>query len=146
MLTIGWDKKSKQAFNKYLKDLTAEVEVLVRAEMEDSILKIESEAAQKVPVDLGVLKNSIQSKPFKKGKGILQGGVEVGASYAPYIEFGTGTRVNVPEGLENYARKFKGKGIRKVNISPQPFFYPQVFKEQKELPIRIANTLKKVFK
>ncbi len=46
------------------------------------------------------------------------------AEYAPYMEFGTGTLVNVPNELRDLAIQFKGKEIRQVNIAPQPFMYP----------------------
>ena len=44
--------------------------------------------------------------------------------YSAYIEFGTGTNVDVPAEWRTMAMKFKGAGIRQVNIRPQPFMYP----------------------
>jgi hypothetical protein len=43
--------------------------------------------------------------------------------YAPYIEFGTGDMVDIPEGSESVAALFKGKGIKKVNINPNNIFF-----------------------
>lgn len=55
------------------------------------------------------------------------GEVIVGVEYGPYVEFGTGSKVRVPQELKDYAMQFKGKGIRNVNIRPQPYLYPAFF-------------------
>ncbi len=64
MLSIEFNKQSLNAFYKYLKDLEGQVADYVRAEIEDSMLSIETDAASDVPVDTGALKNSIQSTPI----------------------------------------------------------------------------------
>lgn len=145
MLSIEFNKQSLNAFYKYLKDLEGDVADYVRAEIEDSILAIESEAASNVPVDTGALKQSIQSQPIKVTKNQITGGVEVGADYAPYVEFGTGTRVKVPSELNAFAAQFKGDGIKEVNLPARPFFYPEVYRQQRELPNNIERTLTKLF-
>ena len=145
MLTVEFNKQSLNAFYKYLKDLEDEVSDYVRAEIEDSILAIESQAASDVRVDTGNLKNSIQSTPIKVSKNEISGGVEVGAEYAPYVEFGTGTRVKVPSELSEFASQYKGNGIKAVNLPARPFFYPAVWKQRQELPKNIERTLKKLF-
>jgi HK97 gp10 family phage protein len=145
MLSIEFNKQSLNAFYKYLKNLEDDVADYVRAEVEDSMLAIESEAANKVAVDTGALKNSIQSMPIKISKNQITGGVEVGAAYAPYVEFGTGTRVKVPSELSDFAAQYKGDGVKEVNLPARPFFYPEVFKQRTELPKNIERTLKKLF-
>jgi hypothetical protein len=70
----------------------------------------------------GGLKASI--RPSYEGK---TGEVTVGAGYGPYVEYGTGNRVNVPGELKDYAIQFKGAGIRNVNNRPQPYLYPSFF-------------------
>jgi HK97 gp10 family phage protein len=145
MLSIEFNKQSLNAFYKYLKDLEGQVSDYVRAEVEDSILSIESEAAGNVVVNTGALKNSIQSTPIKVTKNQITGGVEVGAAYAPYVEFGTGTRVKVPSELSDFAAQYKGDGIKEVNLPARPFFYPEVYKQRTELPKNIERTLKKLF-
>jgi HK97 gp10 family phage protein len=144
MLSIEFNKQSLNAFYKYLKNLEDDVADYVRAEVEDSMLAIESEAANKVAVDTGALKNSIQSMPIKVSKNQITGGVEVGATYAPYVEFGTGTRVKVPSELSDFAAQYKGDGVKEVNLPARPFFYPEVFKQRTELPKNIERTLKKL--
>jgi len=145
MLSIEFNKQSLNAFYKYLKNLEDDVADYVRAEVEDSMLAIESEAANKVAVNTGALKNSIQSMPIKVSKNQITGGVEVGAAYAPYVEFGTGTRVKVPSELSDFAAQYKGDGVKEVNLPARPFFYPEVFKQRTELPKNIERTLKKLF-
>ena len=146
MLSINFDKKSLNAFYKYLNDLESDVADFVRAEVEDSMLAIETEAASNVRVDTGALKQSIQSTPIKVTKDQVTGGVEVGAFYAPYIEFGTGGGVVVPTELKTFAMQFKGTTGRKRNFDADPFFYPAVFKQRKELPKRIEKTLATLLK
>lgn len=145
MLSIEFNKQSLNAFYKYLKDLEGDVADYVRAEIEDSILAIETDAANDVPVDTGTLKNSIQSTPIKVSKNEITGGVEVGAEYSPYVEFGTSTRVKVPSELSAFASQYKGDGIKKVNLPARPFFYPAVYKQRQELPKNIERTLIKLF-
>jgi len=144
MLSIEFNKQSLNAFYKYLKNLEDDVADYVRAEVEDSMLAIESEAANKVRVNTGALKNSIQSTPIKVSKNQITGGVEVGAAYAPYVEFGTGTSVKVPSELSDFAAQYKGDGVKEVNLPARPFFYPEVFKQRTELPKNIERTLKKL--
>jgi HK97 gp10 family phage protein len=145
MLSIEFNKQSLNAFYKYLKDLEGQVADYVRAEIEDSMLSIETDAASDVPVDTGALKNSIQSTPIKATKNQITGGVEVGAEYSPYVEFGTGSRVKVPSELSDFAAQYKGAGIKEVNLPARPFFYPAVWKQRQELPKNIERTLKKLF-
>jgi hypothetical protein len=40
------------------------------------------------------------------------------------MEFGTGTKVTVPSELKEVARHFIGKGVKKINLRPQPYLYP----------------------
>ena len=145
MLSIEFNKQSLNAFYKYLKDLEGDVADYVRAEIEDSILAIETDAANDVPVDTGTLKNSIQSTPIKATKNEITGGVEVCAEYSPYVEFGTGTRVKVPSELSAFASQYKGEEIKEVNLPARPFFYPAVYKQRQELPKNIERTLIKLF-
>jgi HK97 gp10 family phage protein len=146
MVSINFDKKSLNAFYKYLKGLEGDVADYVRAEVEDAMLSIESEAVLNVKVQSGALKQSIQSTPIKVSKNQITGGVEVGAHYAPYVEFGTGTSVKIPTELVQFASEFIGDGIREVNLPARPFFYPEVFKQRTELPKNIERTLTTLLK
>lgn len=85
------------------------------------------------------LRNDIGAK-FDKGQ--INTRVGTAIDYAPYVEFGTGTLVDIPDGLEDYAMQFKGKGLRQVNLPARPFLFPAFFKEQKELLKRIKRIFK----
>jgi HK97 gp10 family phage protein len=83
---------------------------------------IVSDAKNKAPVDLGQLRLSI-----KKTDATIQNNSSLifsNAPYSAYVEFGTGGKVSIPKGFEELASKFKGKGRKKINIKPQPFFIP----------------------
>ena len=82
--------------------------------------KIANEARSNAPKDSGELVNSIGVEQDDELTTVF-----VGVSYAPYVEFGTGSLVSIPNGLEEEARQFfiNGKG----HTSAQPFFFPAVF-------------------
>lgn len=64
--------------------------------------------------------------------------VTVGKEYAPYVEWGTITKVQVPSELSSYAMQFKGRGLKKNGgMSPRPFFFKQV-------PIVREETIEKI--
>lgn len=94
-------------------------------EMNAYVIDIEAAATRKAPVDTGKLRQGFFIDTSKK----LNKSVGNSKEYAPYVEFGTGTLVNVPKGLEEYAMRFKGKGIKKVNLPARPF----LFNSQREL-------------
>lgn len=99
-------------------------------EVAKATTNIESKAKSKVVVDTGKLKQSIYHKmDYQKGLG------EVGATefYAPYIEFGTGGNVEIPNGFSDLAIQFKGKGIRTINRVAQPFLIPSFLEESENL-------------
>lgn len=96
------------------------------------------------PVDTGGLRNSIASERLNE-KNIR---IYAGKEYAPYIEFGTGRFVTFKYlqslGISaSYANQFKGNGIKKVNIRPNPFFFHGIKREVVELERRIDEKLRK---
>lgn len=121
-------------FKKRIKDISD----MVEGEIEASAFDIRSQAVTTVPVDTGILKGSIKVVP---GEHRFHKIIEAGAHYAPYIEFGTGTLVNVPSGLEDYAIQFKGKGVKQVNLPARPFLIPAWEQERLKLVERIKKQL-----
>jgi len=119
----------------------------VNRAMDDSVIRINNKqvsgSPQGVGVDKGVLRRGNtynNSKPLNK---VLENAVE----YAPYQEFGTGAYVFMGETwmtpeLLTVASAFKGKGIRKVNMMPQPFFYKPFYDEKPVLIKAIEDILK----
>lgn len=106
-------------------------------EMKGSAANIATSARLMAPTNFGTLKNSITWDPVDEDS------VEVGAAaeYAPYVEFGTGTMVDIPEGMEEYAMTFKGEGKKQVNLPPRPFLFPAFAIEK---PLLIGRIVKLV--
>ena len=95
-----------------------------------------------VPVDTSALKNSISSQAEKK-----EATIQASMKYAPYIEFGTGRKVKLSHlkklGIpERYALRFKGRGIKEVNIPPRPYFYTNAYKHYKKLIKNLNSKIK----
>ena len=59
------------------------------------------------------------------------------------MEFGTGGLVSVPTELQDEAIKFKGRGIKKINIRPRPYLYP-AFISQKNQVIKDLESLLRI--
>lgn len=108
-------KQNKSFFTDFAKKYKEEyVEILT-----ETVQNIETEAIAHAPVDLGILRSSINGEIDG-----INAVIGTPVIYAPYMEFGTGGLVDVPEGLEEYAGKFIGQGIKQVNIFPRPFLIP----------------------
>lgn len=102
-------------FQKKLKDLPAKVQKEVAGEIEDSARKINAKQVRLVPVDEGGLKQSIG---YRKAQP-LQYEIFASKHYAPFREFGTKSRKQIPPELQDYAKQFNLKG---PNIGFDAFF------------------------
>jgi HK97 gp10 family phage protein len=104
-----------------------------------------ADAYQKAPVDLGQLRLSIGHTTARVGYN--KSFFFANAPYSAYVEFGTGGKVRIPSGFEELASRYKGKGIREVNINPQPFFIPAYLQNvpiyEKKLRTALARETKK---
>ncbi len=97
-------------------------------------------AQELAPVDDSNLRQNIGfiNEPFKKS-------LYSNAAYSAYVEFGTGTFVDVPtiEGIDlpAYAMTFfvNGKG----HMLPHPFFFPAIQKNVGEIPALLEKVLNK---
>lgn len=105
-------------------------ENMVRDEIEGAGRDIEVQAKSLAPVDLGILRGSINYEPTNNGLGAK---ISANAPYAAYQEFGTGGLVNVPPEMKELATYYRGKGVRQVNLKPQPFLYPAFVDNRKKL-------------
>lgn len=110
-------QKAKREFTEYMED---NIQML-----SDDIY---AKSTSRVPVDLGFLKNS----GYREVRG-LNAEVGYSAGYSPYIEFGTGGAVDVPNGLEDYAIQFKGKNQKQVNLPARPYLFNSAFEETRLL-------------
>ena len=88
------------------------------------------------PVNYGFLRRSVGYKIDGMMSALIWAGGAgsgINVKYAPYVEFGTGTRVSVPGDVKDYAIQYKGAGIRKVNNRAQPYFFPALRLSTKEM-------------
>lgn len=126
------DKKSidsvKLNFDQFYKEAEDRMIQLADATSAD----IEATAKRLAPYDKGKLRqNIVWTQPMEREPGIIRHIVQALMPYSAYQEFGTGGFVDVPEGWESIAIKFKGKGKRQINMKPQPFMYPAFAKARK---------------
>jgi len=82
-------------------------------EVKDWAGRTEADAKRDVPVDTGALQGSIRSVVSNNGlTWIVKAGGINNVNYAPFIEFGTGARVDQAflseYGLVEYAKQFRG--------------------------------------
>lgn len=89
-----------------LKKLENNLKTEVALELSASTMNIEKGAKRRAPVNLGTLRQSIHAV----SSGPLTHMVVAQATYAPYVEFGTGGKVQIPPGYESFAAQYKGKG------------------------------------
>lgn len=54
--------------------------------------------------------------------------ISAASGYGAYLEFGTGTNVDIPVGYEDLAMQFKGKGVRQINLPARPYLIPAAVK------------------
>lgn len=119
-----------------------EAEKDIEAVTEQVSRNIEKYAKQNAPTDLGKLGQSIQAvKDTPLNWNIEAGGVL--APYAPFVEFGTGGLVEVPTELQEQAIKFKGQGIKKINLRARPFLYPALLRGRAEYLDKLKKVLSK---
>lgn len=87
-----------------LRAMPANVTAAIAAEIQDGAQSIAAEAKQRAPGDQGILRNEIAAVRIDA----TTWQVVSGADYSPFLEFGTGEKVQIPAGLEEYAAQFKG--------------------------------------
>lgn len=125
-----------KANNARFKDMDAKMTAFLKAEIEATVVDIADDARARVRVDDGFLKESIYSESKE-----LIGVAGAKKHYAPYVEFGTGGLVDVPSGLEDFAIKYIGNGIKQVNLAPRPFLFPAFFSNVAKLTERIKTKI-----
>ena len=143
---INKDKVAKiKGLDKVLKELKqfgkeAEKEI---DDVTDAVaLEIVDDAKQLAPVDIGKLRQGIG----KQKKEELNRTIFAREKYSAYIEFGTGGLVNVPNELKELAIQFKGKGVKQINIKPQPYLYPALLNGRKVYLDELKQLLKELSK
>lgn len=120
-------KVNIQGISKAVKDLQKVQKTTsdkLRDQIRVSTINVERNAKKRVPVDNGILRSSLRTR-FGK----LDADVYTELFYAPFVEFGTGTKVfQDPEGftfsqeMKDYASQFRRGAGR--NVQARPFLFP----------------------
>ena len=94
-----------------LRKFGEKAEKLINAETQSTAFNIEEDAKKRAPKNFGKLAQSIStSQPISdRNKSIISRVITVNELYGVYLEFGTGTKVNVPAEFADMAATFKGK-------------------------------------
>jgi HK97 gp10 family phage protein len=104
-----------------------------------------TDAKLKAPVDMNQLRLSIGHTTARVGYN--KSFFFANAPYSAYVEFGTGGPTIIPKGFDYLASPFKGKGIRKRDYGPKPFFIPAYLQNipiyQKRLKTALERESKK---
>ena len=113
-------------------------------QVERSAINIERDAKNAAPVDMGILRSSIAKTVTASDKGrVVSAEVGTNVQYAPFVEFGTGAGVSVPDGQQEYALQFKGKTGHKRNMPARPFLFPAWEKERPKFVNAMEDILAK---
>jgi hypothetical protein len=131
----GLDKLLKKVENK-----SQSIKEEVDGELELFCQTVARKAKQRVPKDIGGGGGLAASTYFQKNKE-FDYTLFSAKKYAPYVEFGTGGLVKVPPELQEYALQFKGRGVKKINIKPQPYFFNSFFEERPKLLARLRKII-----
>jgi hypothetical protein len=122
-------------------ETSATVDRELAASGEDMVRSAKNILSSRGAVDTGRLLNSIS---FKKDQ-FLSYQFVAQTDYAAYIEFGTGNLFVNPErqGWVDLAAKYKGKGIKKVNLPPRPYMRPSILAYWPIYQKRVRDFLRK---
>lgn len=129
-------KELKKKFGKIPENVANEVDAVLAYGANDFV----NRAVNDAPVDEGYLRLNIT----QERKGEMNYEVVSAAPYSAFVEFGTITRVVVPTDLVDYAKQFKGKGLRKTGgMAARPFFFKQREPVQQAVNKKLQPAIKK---
>ena len=124
-------KKTKRELRAHLDNIEDGTKALV----EEAGNKTARLAKSRDPVDTGALRASIRHE-HKRTPNSATSTVKAGVGLeepwvAAFVEFGTGSRADPPEGLQDYAMQFfvSGQG----NLPPSPYLFPSFEESKKQL-------------
>lgn len=136
-----------------------------------SALRIKGDAQRSAPVNENRLRSDIQMG-FDVSKDMVEAQVYNTVLYAPFVEFGTKSKVDVPEELTIYAQQFQGRGgsfdelldsierwahlkglppeaaypiarkIAREGVKAQPYLFPAVERERPNLLRKVKEALR----
>ena len=156
-MAFGFEIKNLSQVLKGIENYSKEVQQEVDDELTKFAYDVVRDAQQIAPVEDGNLRSKIavvKDEPFNKQ-------IESGAEYSAYMEFGTGTNVDINpffDDLARYAMQFKGEGKEgrhpvkfkdgtwalvpyQLNLLPRPYFFPSIQRNAVELPKKLKDIL-----
>ena len=142
------DTKAFDKAVKYYRDLPKEMQSNLDTIVKASAVTALEQALITSPLDEGFLR---RSHFIRKTRNIKPENVSWtvgnGAPYAPYLEFGTIDKVDVPRGFRAFAKQFKSKNAVRESggINPQPWMIPAMRRGYLELEIFLSRTVRKFF-
>lgn len=124
---------------------------LAAQELSNELAYTAAFAVQGMKVDVKKDTGNLMQSIFFERVGKNRVSIFAKAPYAPYVEFGTGRKVDLSHlkalGFnDSYAAQFKGKGVKDVILPARPFFFTNVKKELNKLEIRLDNKIKQLTK
>lgn len=128
-------KELQKKFERMPKVLVQELD----GDLESFVQNVSLKAKQYAPKDKGALVQSINSL----GSNLNYSIVEL-VRYGWYQEFGTGNKVRVPSEVSAYAAQAKGRGIRKINLTPQPHLFKAFFELRPAFLKNVSDTIKRI--
>jgi HK97 gp10 family phage protein len=132
MATFGVKVEGLKELKSRFKQAPQTIETQVKKIIDESVIDMQNRAKRHVPVDTGALRASITHRPFNYQTGaLLMAGNNSTVKYAPYVEFGTGYKFQIPaypnvnlNDLEAYAFTFKKNNPKKqVNLPHRPYMF-----------------------
>jgi len=144
---IKIDPKALAKLRRTLKELEQLSKQELSNELGVTALNMVGRMQRSVVKDTGKLAQQIRAQRI----GVYRIEVVADTPYAAYVEFGTGRFVDLsnlkPLGIpKTYAEQFKGKGLRKVNLTARPYFFTSATSEFKELQKRLENRIKNIIR
>ena len=116
------DGRFKDMLNEYKKTVN-EVSAMMDMEIGAHGELMATSAKNMCPVDTNRLRSSISLKKEQ----FLSYELVAQTDYAAYVEFGTGKYfISNGEPWDGVASKYKGKGIKQVNLLPRPYMRPSI--------------------
>jgi len=117
---IGFSDQQLASFQKQFKRFNEKKTAKLQDATMQSLYNMLSVAKIKVPRYQNRLQDSLREKHSTNK---LSGIVFTNVKYAPYVEFGTKSKVKIPAEIAQYAAQFKGKGSGDLDE-----FFEQIYK------------------
>ena len=115
-----------------LKNYNEKVYTNIDNALKEAAFNVQANAKMDAPSNMGTLRGSINMRPIQESQ---MSGYEVYSllPYAPYVEFGTGTRATIPTGYEEYAAEFWSHNEKWEGMNAQPYLIPNFEMEKANL-------------